>query len=552
MLTSLSIRNIVTIDKLDIEFSDGFCVLTGETGAGKSILLDALGMALGKRASASLIRGGENHGSCLAVFDIRANEAIRNILSEQAIESEDELLLRRVIYDDGKSKAFVNDCPVSVGFVKILADELVEISSQHDQKGLLDQAEHMDILDQYAKNQNLLKDVESTFRQYKDLLRKLEEINNIKENADKEEDYLKYVLNEIDTLNPQQGEEEQLVSKRNMLMNKEKLLETVNAANGILDGDNNINRSIASAQSLLLKNNELAPSFNNIVEYLDRASIEINEALGLLSELASGFDGEDDNLESVEERLFALKGAARKYGVAIDDLESFASGVREKLDIISNHDQKINEIKKQIQIAKNNFSDVAGKLSISRKQAARKLEKAVESELFSIKMEKVRFKVEVEESPESNWNICGVDKVYFSVSSNPGSPFGPLAKVASGGELSRILLSMKVILSDIKSVPTIIFDEIDTGIGGAVADAVGRRMQLLGKTSQVLAITHQPQVASKGNYHLKVIKSYEGNKTLTNLIILNGDERREELARMLSGEKITNEALAAADKLMAV
>jgi len=549
MLTNLYVSNIVLIDKLDIPFKNGFCVLTGETGAGKSILLDALGLTMGNRGSASLIRAGEKQGSVTASFNITNIPILRNLLIEQGIDCEDEVLLRRVISEDGKSKAFINDCPVGVNFLSDFSQNLIEIHGQHDQRGLFNPKTHRFLLDQYGNHEKSLSKTKEAFFKYNTLHNKLQEIKESEAKAASDEEYLKFVLQELETLSPQEGLEEELSSKRHALLNRDKLVESINNTTQIIE-EGQVENILRSAQNTLLNSIDINPKFDEIVQIIDRALIETTEALSQLNVEAGKIDQSDENLEEIEERLFALKDAARKHNLTTDELVDHIDYLKQKLQEIENKDVIISNLEKELEEAKAQYISFAEKLNKTRTSAAKKLEKSLVEELIPLKMENTKLMVEIEKLPEEKWTADGFDKVSFKVRTNPGAPFAPISKIASGGELSRFMLAIKVVLSDIKSVPTMIFDEVDTGIGGAVADAVGKRLAKLGNRIQVFAITHQPQVASKGNYHLKVEKKQNKKQTNTNVRPLNKDERNEEIARMLAGDEITNEARSAAEKLI--
>jgi DNA repair protein RecN (Recombination protein N) len=549
MLTNLHVSNIVLIEKLDIPFKNGFCVLTGETGAGKSILLDSLGLAIGNRGNASLIRAGAKQGSVTATFNISSNPLLKNLLIEQGIEWEDEVLLRRIVSQDGKSKAFINDCPVSINFLSNFSQHLIEIHGQHDQRGLLNPKTHRFLLDQYANNDKLLFDTKEAFQTYSSLLNKLTDLKNTEAKAAEDEEYLKFVLQELEALEPARGLEDALTIKRNILLNRDKAIEATNKSLALLE-DGDVEGLLRSAQNTLVNSVEINPTFDEIAQIIDRSLIELTEAISLLNQETSKIDEPSENLEEIEERLFALKDAARKHNVTTDELETFIDNVKEKLNSIANKDEIILKLENEVEEAKQRYITSANKLSSARNSAAKKIEKALSMELTPLKMENTKLKVEIDKINEERWSADGFDKISFLVRTNPGAPFAPISKIASGGELSRFVLALKVVLSDVKSVPTMIFDEVDTGIGGAVADAVGKRLAKLGEKLQVFAITHQPQVASKGNHHLKVEKIQTKSQTNTNVRPLPEQERVEEIARMLAGDKITNEARSAAEKLL--
>ncbi len=552
MLKSLTIKNIVLIDRLEIPFEQGLCVLTGETGAGKSILLDALGLALGKRAEARLVRHGQEQGSVIASFEIENDPRIKEILKEQAIEPEDMLVLKRVVFADGKSKAFVNGEPVNQSFLQSLAQSLIEIHGQHEQRGLLDVATHIQTLDAYAKDSALLKQVRAAFKHWKESCAAYEDLKEKAEKAKEEEEYLRHVLQELEQLNVQEGEEESLADRRSLLMNSEKIIATLNEALEYLTGKHDVQSSLASAERILHRNITESSSdiFEPALQALDRASIEISEALECIEHTAEEVDIDASELNDTEERLFAIRAAARKYNVPADGLSEYAKQVAQSVELIESQDSQLQALEQQMEEALRQYDALAQNISQIRHDYASKMEQHIAKELAPLKMENAALQVKIEPLEQAQWNENGQDRVSFLVRTNPGSPFGSLGKIASGGELSRFMLAMKVILSGVYSVPTMIFDEIDTGIGGATADAVGKRLGKLGQSVQVLCVTHQPQVASYGNHHLRISKKSDGKVTTTSVELLDDIKRKEEVARMLAGELVTDEARAAAHKLM--
>lgn len=560
MLESLTINNIVLIDRLNIELSKGLCVLTGETGSGKSILLDALGLVIGYRSNSRLLRNGEEKGSVVATFDIGNNQKCKKLLDELDIEYDDKIIIRRVLFDDGKSKAFINDVQITQSFLQNVGETLVEIHGQNEQIGLLNSGLHRGILDEFGgltEKQNI---VASIFEEMKNAKNKLEDLKKRKDDAEREQDYLRHIINEIESLNIQQGEEQELSDKRILLMNKEKVLNVLNEVQNSLEGQgsNSVEKSILSAQHTLSRGIGLGENliendknaFSEIVDNLELASENIGEALYKIDKIFDnlGFDG--NTLESVEERLFAIRGLARKLNIQPDMILDLKVELEKKLELLDNQEIFMSDLEKELTNLKNKFIKEAKELSNLRKETAKKLSKELMQELIPLKMEKTSFYVEFKELDENNWNKYGIDGVKFIASTNPGMPMGELSKIASGGELSRFMLALKVVLSQINSVPTMIFDEIDTGISGAVAEAVGERLKKLAEYLQVLVVTHQAQVASKGNYHIKVRKQQDNNKTTTIVDILNKDERIKEVARLFSGEIITDEALKVAEKMM--
>lgn len=560
MLENLSINNIVLIDKLNVQLSNGLCVLTGETGSGKSILLDALGLAIGYRSNSRLLRNGESSGSVVATFDIKNNEACKNLLKEMDIESDDEIIIRRILYSDGRSKAFINDVQVTQNFLQHVGETLIEIHGQNEQIGLLNSSNHREILDNFGNLIQKRNVVSEIFEKMKTSENKLKDLLEQKDNIEKEQDYLKHIINEIESLNLHANEEQELAEKRILMMNKEKVLNLLNDIKESLDGQYNIEKGISSAQHTisrgvalgenLLENGKNA--FEDIIENLEQASINVNEALSKIDEIYDNLGFDNNTLESVEERLFAIRGLARKLNIQPDLILDLKVELDEKLSNLENQEVIIGDLEKEVRELKNNFLSKAKELSELRKETAKKLSKELINELIPLKMEKTVFDVEFKELDENNWNKYGIDGVRFIATTNPGMPMNELSKIASGGELSRFMLALKVVLSKVNSVPTMIFDEIDTGISGAVAEAVGERLKKLGQSLQVLVVTHHAQVASKGNYHLKVRKEQKDSKTNTLVEVLTDKNRINEIARMFSGEIITDDAIKVAEKMLAI
>ena len=558
LLESLSINNIVLIDKLNIHLDNGLCVLTGETGSGKSILLDALGLAIGYRSNSRLLRNGETMGSVIADFNITNNQNCKNLLNELGIDYDNNIIIRRILYNDGRSKAFINDIQVTQSFLQNVGETLVEIHGQNEQIGLLNSSNHREILDQFGNLIDKRNIISNIFEKMKTSKDKLEELLSKKDNIEKEKDYLKHIINEIEALNLQPNEEQELAEKRILMMNKEKVLNVLNEVKDSLEGQYNVDKGISSAQHTLSRGVRLGDNllekdknaFEEIIENLEQASININEVSSKIEEIFDSLGFDNNTLESVEERLFAIRGLARKLNIQPDYILDLKMELEEKLSNLENQEVIIDDLEKEVKELKNNFLSNAKELSNSRKEVAKKLAEELMNELKPLKMEKTVFDVEFKELDENNWNKYGIDSVRFLASTNPGTPMNELSKIASGGELSRFMLALKVVLSKVNSVPTMIFDEIDTGISGAVAEAVGDRLKKLGQSLQVLVVTHHAQVASKGNYHLKVQKVQQNDKTNTNVIVLEGKDRINEIARMFSGEVITDDALKVAEKML--
>lgn len=552
MLHQLSIRNIVLIDTLDISLEPGLGVLTGETGAGKSILLDALGFVLGGRGNARLLRHGTPSGMVSASFDISGNDTAMAVLEGQGLEAKDsQLILRRVIYPDGKSKAFINDIPVSINLLRQIGDTLVEVHGQHDQKGLLEPSTHRLMVDAYGQLSSQVESVQKAFDTYENAATQLNALKEERDNALKEEAYLRFVQQELETLAPVPGEEVVLAEKRSMLMNREKLVDTLRSVLNELKGSSPVVGSLQTAQRLLSRNNAVQSlNIQPIIEMLERASIEAAEAIAGLENASHALNEEGDSLETVEGRLFALKDAARKHRITVEELPQYKADIDRKLALLGEQEFRLGALEAELVTARERYEKLASHLTESRRKTAKTLEKMLVNELAPLRMEGACFNVAIDVLPEAQWSRDGVDKVRFLMSTNPGTPPDELIKIASGGELSRFMLALKVVLATVKSVPTLIFDEIDTGIGGAVADAVGKRLALLGKHLQVLVVTHQPQVAAYGTSHLHVKKHKQKDTTHTTVSLLSAAERKEELARMLSGATVTKEALTAAERLL--
>ncbi len=550
MLTNLSIKNIVLVEQLDIGFAEGFTVLTGETGAGKSILLDALSLAIGERAETRLVRSGEKQGTVTSEFDIKGKKNLIKILDEQGIEVEDSLILRRIIQADGKSRAFINDSPISITLLKEIGEHLVEIHGQHEQAGLLNTSTHKEIIDAYAKAEKQLEKTAEAFKKWQDAKKMLAEKKEQAEKVKAEEDYLRHAIKELSDLNPQVGEEEKLAEQRRILMQREKIIGSLQMAVQEITQNKPVAEALRAAQRTLYRNTQAGDVFTKAIDALDKAANETEEAVGVLEKLSESLNPENSSLEQVEDRLFSLREAARKYRKTVDELPALHQELSAQLSLIDSKDNALTTLENEVKQAKNSYSIFADELSVLRAKAAKKIEKVVADELAPLKLSASSFRVNIESLSEESWNSEGKESIRFEVKTNAGSPFGPLNKIASGGELSRFMLALKVVLLDISKAGTIIFDEIDAGIGGAVADAVGKRLAELGKKQQVLVVTHQPQVAAYGTNNMFVSKEVKNNKTITSIKTLSEKEKKEELARMLAGAKVTDEARAAALALM--
>ena len=552
MLQSLSIRNVVLIDKLDLDFKSGLSVLTGETGAGKSILLDSLGLVLGNRAETSLIRQGEDKLSVTAQFSLqKQTPALRALLDEYEIEADDELLIKRSLTRDGKGKIFINDQPAGAKLLKEIGKYLVEVHGQFDNQGLLNPANHLDVLDAYGAYKPLADRTAAAFAAYKKARAARQEAEKNIARAKEDEENLRHWVDELEKMNPRPDEEDELGKKRQEMMNAEKIIDSLNYAYGALTERADVQGAIRSAQSAMDKANTLVDGrYQTIIDMLDQALIDISETVNELEEVSHNISLNQNELENIEERLYALRGLARKHNVAVSDLPQTLADFRNRLSTIELGEEGIAALRKAEDTAKLDYVKAANELSSARQAAALQLDNKVMSELSPLKMEKARFVTVVEKTDESGWSEKGFNNVYFTVATNPNSPQGPLNKIASGGELARFMLALKVNLAQSSSVATMIFDEVDAGVGGATAQAVGERLARLARDVQVLVVTHSPQVAACGNNHFKVEKSTAGNVTTTTVRELTKIEKSEEIARMLAGEVITDAARAAAKVLM--
>lgn len=554
MLSRLSVRDVVLIEKLDLDFAGGLCVFTGETGAGKSILLDSLALATGARSDAALVRRGCKQLSVTAEFSLPDGHEVFKVLDEHEIEHEsgEPLVLRRIVTADGKSKAFVNDQSVSAGLLRKIGDLLIEIHGQFATHGLLNPATHKSVLDAYGGLQGRLDACRAAYKNWRAKAEERQKAEERLQKAKDEEDFLRHSVDELVQFAPQPGEDEELSQRRSLMMNSEKLIEGLNTARDALF-DRSVDKSLRQAERALESLARLIEGrFEPIIEALDRAVTELNEAGNMLEEECRKVELDPREQEQVEERLFALRALARKHQTTPDELPALLSEYQRQLASLDKGAEDLIRLTKEEESCRIAYEDAAKVLSAARKEAAKKLDAAVMKELPPLKLGKASFLSIVEELPQTEWNADGIDKVQFAATTNPGQPAGAINKIASGGELARFMLALKVNLAQAEGIPTLIFDEVDTGIGGATATAVGERLErLAGEDCQVLAITHSPQVASFGAHHFKVSKAEdETGRTLTAVCELTGDARREEIARMLSGASITEASRAAADELL--
>ena len=568
MLTNLSIRDVVLIEALDLSLHAGFTALTGETGAGKSILLDSLGLALGERASAGLVRAGADEARVTASFDVPLDHPAYALLNEQGIPAEagEPLMLRRIISKEGRSRAWINDQAVGITLMRRVAVTLVEIQGQHEQMGLADSSTHRGLLDAYGVPSSLLKDVTRAYASWQKLSTELETARRNLQEAAREEEWLRHTVEELSTLAPQAGEEEALAQQRHALQQAERRGEAIAAAQAELNPRDRRNAGPAAAlrgasralQRLLpppsaekTTHDPLEARTSEALAALEGAENALAEAETLLSRLADESEANPRLLEEAEERLFALRAAARKHDVTVEDLPGLRERLTLRLAALETGVTHLDALQQAMQEARTVYETSARRLSAAREKAARKLEQAVTRELKPIKLEKARFLVDIQPLPPENWSAQGMEQITFLIAANPGQPPGPLAKVASGGELSRLMLALKLVLAEQSAIGTIVFDEIDAGVGGATAAAIGERLHRLASRSvQVLAVTHSPQVAASADAHLRIGKIVRNGNTATHAAPLGMEERQEEIARMLAGDVITDAARAAAASLL--
>ena len=546
MLAALTIRDIVLIEQAALEFAPGLNVLTGETGAGKSILLDSLGLAVGGRGRAS-VRGGASQGSATAVFEPEKNHPSFSLLREQAIETGGEIVLRRTLTADGRSRAFINDEAVGVGLLKDLGSLLLEVHGQQDDRGLFDTATHRALLDGFGGLNDDAQTVAALFGEWSAARTALEELKALAARAQAEAEFVRAAASELSDFDPQTGEEESLAGERALMMNAARIVEEVSSALVSLSGDRGAQTGLAQALKKLSRMNEEARKIAAPAETaLEQAYALAEDARRELDSLLSRLDSDTGALEKKEERLFALRALARKYGVTPDQLPALRDDYAAKQDALSAGGGQMKQVEAKVVATREAYLTAARKLSKSREGAVKKLETSVAGELTPLKLGHAKFRVALEKLDDDKGLTTGLERIAFEVATVEGAAFGSLTKIASGGELARFSLALKVALSQVSSPAAMVFDEVDRGVGGAVADAVGERLQRLAETTQVLLVTHSPQVAARAARHFRISRA----KDKTKIELLNDDERLEEIARMLSGANVTAEARAAAKRLM--
>jgi DNA repair protein RecN (Recombination protein N) len=561
MLLSLSIRDFVLIEKLDLTLAPdakpgssggGLGALTGETGAGKSILIDALGLALGARADTASVRRGAAQASVAASFELPRAHAVHAILAEHGISDEDVLTVRRSIGVDGRGRAFVNDQPASVALLRRLGDTLVEVQGQMEQHGLLDLATHRASLDAFAGLDKQAEAVRTAWQAWRAAEQARSEAQAAAQAARRDEDFLRHAVKELEALAPKSDDEERLAAERQLLRAGTALGEAVTQALGELEQGKGAVAALRTAHRLIERNaDKAAGRLDASLSALDRALSEATEAQAQLESARDSLEFDPNKLEKIEERLFALRAAARKHNVAVADLAVLAERMSAQLAAIDDGEATLKKRAAAAQVVHDAYVSAAEAQAAARRRGAARLDKAVASEFGPLKLEKAKFVTEITKLPESEWSENGTDRVQFTVATNPGTPPAPIARIASGGELSRFLLALKVCLAKVGDAATIVFDEVDSGIGGATAAAVGERLKRLAEDVQVLVVTHSPQVAAVADRHWLIRKTTTKNAASTEVLALDSKGRREEIARMLSGAEVTAEARAAADKLLA-
>ena len=553
MLNALSIRDVVLIEALDLDFGPGLAVLTGETGAGKSILLDALGLVLGARGDSGLVRHGAAQAVVTASFETPAAEGpIAALLGENGLDLEpgEPLMIRRLVKADGGSRGFVNDQPASAGLLRELGAMLVEIHGQHDDRGLLNPRGHRALLDAFARADTAA--VGAAWRDWRAALARLDEARAAQEVAERDREYLAHAVEELTQLSPEPGEEARLAERRATMQRGERAAGELAAVAELLDGSDGALSRLRQAARILERAGDAHPALAEALAAIDRAIVEGAGAQEQVDAAAEALAFDPAVLEADEARLFELRGLARKHRVQPDDLAALAADLAARLALVEGGEASIAGLTRAAAEAEARYAEVAQALSARRAEAAARLDAAVMTELAPLKLDAARFRTVVAPLPREGWGPEGSDRVEFEVSTNPGAPFAPLMKIASGGELSRFILAMKVALAEEGGARALVFDEIDRGVGGAVASAIGERLARLSDRNQVLVVTHSPQVAARGDRHYRIAKSSDGTVTRTGVTPLDAEARREEIARMLSGAEVTPEARAQAQRLLAV
>jgi DNA repair protein RecN (Recombination protein N) len=552
MLTALAIRDVVLIEALDLEFGSGLGVLTGETGAGKSILLDSLGLALGARADSGLVRNGSAQASVTASFDLEPTHPAAIFLTENGLGTEpgEPLIIRRQLKADGGSRAFINDQPASAGLLRELGALIVEIHGQHDDRGLINPRGHRALLDSFGRLETAK--VTAAWQRWQAAAEALEQAREDLDNAARDREWLDHAVQQLMAVDPRPGEEQALAEERSAMQKGARLAEDLNSVTAHLDGSEGALAELRQAARRLDRIAHEHSLLGEALAALDRAVIEASEGQEKLEAAVLALRFDPDRLDAVETRLFDIRALARKHRVDPDQLPALSVELSEKLARIEAGDAGLAKLEAEEKSARDAYERTAAALSDARQAAAKRLDAAVAGELAPLKLDAARFRTAIVRLPDSQWGPSGRDRIEFEIATNPGAPFAPLAKIASGGELSRFILALKVALAEEGAMTSMIFDEIDRGVGGAVASAIGERLARLADSAQLLVVTHSPQVAARADRHWLIAKSSVGTVTRTSVHALDESARREEIARMLSGAEITDEARAQASRLLEV
>ena len=554
MLKSLIIKNIVLIEKLKLNYDTGFSVFSGETGAGKSIILSSLGLAIGMRADFSLIRKGESEGVVIAEFQINKEHLAYKKIINHGLNSGNDLILRRVLSRDGVSKAFVNDNLVTANFLKELGLILVEIHGQNEKIGLLDPSNHIKILDRYSNSDKKLLEVYKSFSNYKKLRKILYELENLESNKTNQLQEIQNDLNLLENLNLKEGEYEDLIKKRNLMAQHEKIFTAINNINNLIDGEqgnflSNISKNSANLEKIFSDNNKI-DEVEALQKSINSMLIEGKDIILNISKIKDSFTFDQRGLDQIEQRLFDINNLSRRFKIEPENINSKLIKLKEELEVLKNSSENYEKIKNKVHLAKEQYDESSKILSEHRKKFASNLAELINNELAPLKLEDARFEVEVVEKEKDKQNENGIDNVKFLVSMNKGGSKGEIHKVSSGGELSRLMLAINLVIANSMNKKTLVFDEVDTGVSGSVAEAIAIRLLNLSKTQQILIVTHLPQVAARGQQHFKTSKSSKNNITVTGVKELSYEDRIEEVASMISGDQITDEARLLSERLL--
>ena len=554
MLKSLIIKNIVLIEKLKLNYDTGFSVFSGETGAGKSIILSSLGLAIGMRADFSLIRKGESEGVVIAEFQINKEHLAYKKIIDHGLNSGNDLILRRVLSRDGVSKAFVNDNLVTANFLKEIGLILVEIHGQNEKIGLLDPSNHIKILDRYSNSDKKLLEVYKSFSNYKKLRKILSELENLESNKTNQLQEIQNDLNLLENLNLKEGEYENLIKKRNLMAQHEKIFTAINNINNLIDGEqgnflSDISKNSANLEKIFSDNNKI-DEVEALLKSINSMLIEGKDIILNISKIKDSFTFDQRALDQIEQRLFDINNLSRRFKIEPENINSKLIKLKEELEGLKNSSENYEKIKNKVHLAKEQYDVNSKILSEHRKKFASNLTELINDELAPLKLEDARFEVVVVEKEKGKQNENGIDNVKFLVSMNKGGSKGEIHKVSSGGELSRLMLAINLVIANSMNKKTLVFDEVDTGVSGSVAEAIAIRLLNLSKTQQILIVTHLPQVAARGQQHFKTSKFSKNNITVTGVKELSYEDRIEEVASMISGDQITDEARLLSERLL--